>query len=54
MRRSTSPLKDFCDTGDRSYSDLVGMWSARSVDDLRSHIGFIASDIREKGSADKA
>lgn len=47
-------LKDFCDTGDRSYSDLVGMWSARSVDDLRSHIGFIASDIREKGSADKA
>lgn len=46
-------LKDFCDVRDRGYSDLVGMWSARSVDDLRNHIGSIASDIREKGSTEK-
>jgi hypothetical protein len=41
-------LKDFCDVKDRSYTDLINMWSAKTVDDLRSHISHITSDIKDK------
>ena len=41
-------LKDFCDVKHRSYTDLINMWSAKTVDDLRSHISNITSDIKDK------
>ena len=41
-------LKDFCDVKDRGYTDLINMWSAKTVDDLRSHISHITSDIKDK------
>jgi DNA repair exonuclease SbcCD nuclease subunit len=42
-------LKDFCDTSHRSYNDLIRLWSARSVDDIRRALEDITSEIKNNG-----
>jgi hypothetical protein len=43
-------LKDFCDVTERSYSDLIKLWSSRSVEDLRGELDNMLSDIKSGGT----